>query len=42
MYYETLKKLRRAIQNKLCGMLSSVIIRPHTTAFPQDLQMGGV
>ena len=38
VYYETLKKLRRSIQNKRCGMLTSGVIilhdnaRPHTAA----------
>jgi hypothetical protein len=43
VYCDTLKKLRRAIQNKRCGMLSRVVVvlhdnaRPHTAAGTQDL-----
>ena len=40
---ETLKQLRRAIQNKRCGMLSATILllhdngRPHSAAQTEDL-----
>jgi len=43
VYCETLKKLRRAIQNKRRGMLSATILllhdngRPHSAAHTQDL-----
>jgi len=43
VYCETLKKLRRAIQNKMCGMLSATILllhdsaQPHSAAQTQDL-----
>ena len=43
VYCETLKKLRRAIQNKRRGMLSATILllhdnaRPHSAAQTQDL-----
>ena len=43
VYFETLKKLRRAIQNKRRGMLSATILllhnnaRPHSAAHTQDL-----
>jgi len=43
VYCETLKKLRRTIQNKRRGMLSSTILllhdnaRPHSAAQTQDL-----
>jgi histone-lysine N-methyltransferase SETMAR len=45
VYYDTLKKLRRAIQNKQCGMLSQGVVMlhdnacPHTAAATQDLIM---
>jgi len=43
VYCETLKKLRRAIQNKMRGMLSATILllhdnaRPHSAAQTQNL-----
>jgi hypothetical protein len=43
VYYDTLKKLRRAIQNKRRGMLSRCVVmlhvnaRTHTAAATQDL-----
>jgi len=43
VYCETLKKLRHAIQNKRCGMLSATILllqdnaQPHSAAQTQDL-----
>jgi len=43
VYCEMLKKLRRAIQTKRCGMLSATILllhnnaRPHSAAETQDL-----
>jgi hypothetical protein len=43
VYCDTLKKLRRAIQNKRCGMLSRGVVmlhdnaRPHTAVATQDL-----
>ena len=43
LYCETLKKLRRAIQNKRCGMLSATILllhdnaQPHSAAQTQEL-----
>jgi histone-lysine N-methyltransferase SETMAR len=43
VYYDTFKKLRRAIQNKQHGMLSRGVVmhhdnaRPHTAAAMQDL-----
>jgi hypothetical protein len=34
VYSETLKQLRRAIQNKTCGMLTSSVLFPHDNACP--------
>ncbi|GFS57054.1 mariner Mos1 transposase [Trichonephila clavipes] len=33
-YYETLRKLRRAIQNKRRGMLNAGVVFPHDNAHP--------
>ena len=36
VYCEMLKKLRRAIQNKKCGMLSATILLLHSNAWPHS------